>query len=59
MLIIGKNPLNDINVLQNQENIDLVMTRGKVQTTSNEMKVYLNPRLEGPPRRIVRVNVDM
>ena len=59
LLIIGKNPLDDINVLQNQENIDLVMTRGKVQTTSNEMKVYLNPRLEGPPRRIVRVNVDM
>ena len=59
LLIVGKNPLNDINVLQNQENIDLVMTHGKVQTTSNEMKVYLNPRLEGPPRRIVRVNVDM
>ena len=59
LLIIGKNPLNDINVLQNQENIDLVMTHGKVQTTSNEMKVYLDPRLEGPPRRIVRVNVDM
>ena len=59
LLIIGKNPLDDINVLQNQENIDLVMTHGKVQTTSNEMKVYLNPRLEGPPRRIVRVNVDM
>ena len=59
LLIIGKNPLNDINVLQNQENIDLVMTHGKVQTTSNEMKVYLNPRLNGPPRRIVRVNVDM
>ena len=59
LLIIGKNPLNDINVLQNQENIDLVMTHGKVQTTSNEMKVYLNPRLDGPPRRIVRVNVDM
>ena len=59
LLIIGKNPLDDINVLQDQENIDLVMTRGKVQTTSNEMKVYLNPRLEGPPRRIVRVNVDM
>ena len=59
LLIIGKNPLNDINVLQNQDNIDLVMTHGKVQTTSNEMKVYLNPRLDGPPRRIVRVNVDM
>ena len=59
LLIIGKNPLNDINVLQNQENIHLVMTHGKVQTTSNEMKVYLNPRLDGPPRRIVRVNVDM
>ena len=59
LLIIGKNPLDDINVLQNQENIDLVMTHGKVQTTSNEMKVYLNPRLDGPPRRIVRVNVDM
>ena len=59
LLIIGKNPLNDINVLQNQENIDLVMTHGKVQTTSNEMKVYLDPRLDGPPRRIVRVNVDM
>ena len=59
LLIIGKNPLDDINVLQNQENIDLVMTHGKVQTTSNEMKVYLNPRLEGPARRIVRVNVDM
>ena len=59
LLIIGKNPLDDINVLQDQENIDLVMTRGKVQTTSNEMKVYLDPRLDGPPRRIVRVNVDM
>ena len=59
LLIIGKNPLDDINVLQNQENIELVMTYGKVQTTSNEMKVYLNPRLDGPPRRIVRVNVDM
>ena len=59
LLIIGKNPLGDINVLQNQENIELVMTHGKVQTTSNEMKVYLNPRLDGPPRRIVRVNVDM
>jgi len=59
LLIIGKNPLNDINVLQNQENIDLVMTHGKVQTTSNEMKAYLDPRLDGPPRRIVRVNVDM
>ena len=59
LLIIGKNPLDDINVLQDQENIELVMTHGKVQTTSNEMKVYLNPRLEGPPRRIVRVNVDM
>ena len=59
LLIIGVNPLEDINVLQDQENIELVMTHGKVQTTSNEMKVYLNPRLEGPPRRIVRVNVDM
>ena len=59
LLIIGRNPLDDINVLQNQENIELVMTRGKVQTTSNEMRIYLNPRLEGPPRRIVRVNVDM
>ena len=59
LLIIGKNPLNDINVLQNQENIDLVMTHGKVQTTSNELKAYLDPRLDGPPRRIVRVNVDM
>ena len=59
LLIIGRNPLDDINVLQNQENIELVMTRGKVQTTSNEMRIYLNPRLDGPPRRIVRVNVDM
>ena len=59
LLIIGKNPLDDINVLQNQENIELVMTHGKVQTTSNEMRIYLNPRLDGPPRRIVRVNVDM
>ena len=59
LLIIGKNPLDDINVLQNQENIDLVMTHGKVQTTSNELKAYLDPRLDGPPRRIVRVNVDM
>ena len=59
LLIIGRNPLDDINVLQNQENIELVMTHGKVQTTSNEMRIYLNPRLDGPPRRIVRVNVDM
>ena len=59
LLIIGRNPLDDINVLQNQENIELVMTRGKGQTTSNEMRMYLNPRLDGPPRRIVRVNVDM
>ena len=59
LLIVGRNPLEDINVLQNQENIELVMTHGKVQTTSNEMRIYLNPRLDGPPRRIVRVNVDM
>ena len=59
LLIIGRNPLDDINVLQNQENIELVMTHGKVQTTSDEMRIYLNPRLDGPPRRIVRVNVDM
>ncbi len=59
LLIVGRNPLDDINVLQNQENIELVMTRGNVQTTSNEMRIYLNPRLDGPPRRIVRVNVDM
>ncbi len=58
LLIVGKNPLDDINVLQDQENVALVMTHGKVQTTSNEMKTYLNPRLEGPPRLIVRVNVD-
>ena len=59
LLIIGRNPLDDINVLQNQENIELGMTQGKVQTTSDEMRIYLNPRLEGPRRRIVRVNVDM
>ena len=59
LLIIGKNPLNDINVLQNQENIDLVMTHGKVQPTGKELKVYMTHRLEGPPWRIVRVNVDM
>ena len=59
LLIIGRNPLDDINVLQNQENIELVMTHGKVQTTSNAMRIYLNPRLDGPSRRIVRVNVDM
>ena len=58
VLIADKNPLDDINVLQVQENIALVMTRGRVQTTSEEMKTYLNPRLSGPPRRIVRVNVD-
>jgi imidazolonepropionase-like amidohydrolase len=59
LVIVEKNPLNDINVLQDQENIALVMTHGKVQTTSEEMKAHLNPRLGGPPRRIVRVNVDM
>ena len=59
LLIVNKDPTDDIKVLQDQENIALVMTRGKVQTTSDEMKTYLNPRLEGPPRRIVRVNVDM
>ncbi len=59
LLIVKKNPLDDINVLQNQENITLVMTHGKVQTTSEDMKIYLDPRLSGPPRRIVRVNVDM
>lgn len=59
VLIVDKNPLDDINVLQDQENIALVMTRGKVQTTSENMKKYLIPRLSGPPRRIVRVNVDM
>jgi imidazolonepropionase-like amidohydrolase len=59
LLIVDKNPLDDIKVLQDQENIALVMTHGIVRTTSEEMKVYLNPRLEGPPRRIVRVNVDM
>ena len=59
LLIVDKNPLEDINILQDQQNIALVMTHGEVQTTSEEMKTYLNPRLTGPPRRIVRVNVDM
>jgi len=59
LLIVGKNPLDDIDVLQDQDNISLVMTHGKVQTTSEEMKTYLNPRLSGPPRRIVRVNTEM
>ena len=59
LAIVDKNPLDDINTLQDQENIALVMTHGKVQTTSEEMKTYLDPRLTGPPRRIVRVNVDM
>ena len=58
LLIVEKNPLNDINTLQDQENIALVMTRGKVQTTSEGMKTYLNPRLGGPPKRIVRVTLD-
>lgn len=59
LLVVDKNPLEDINILQDQQNIALVMTHGEVQTTSEEMKTYLNPRLTGPPRRIVRVNVDM
>ena len=58
ILIVEKNPLDDINTLQDQENIALVMTNGKVQTTSEGMKTYLNPRLDGPPRRIVRVTLD-
>ncbi|HJP27925.1 MAG TPA: hypothetical protein QF694_03835 [Dehalococcoidia bacterium] len=57
LLIVDKNPLDDINVLQDQENIALVMTHGKVQITFEEMKGHLNPRLDSPPRRIVRVNV--
>lgn len=59
LLIVEKNPLDDINVLQDQENIALVMTHGKVQTTSEGMKLYLDPRLGGPPRRIVRVTLDV
>ena len=59
LLIVGKNPLEDIKVLQDQDNISLVMTHGKVQTTSEEMKTYLDPRLSGPPRQIVRVNAEM
>ena len=58
LLIVAKNPLDDIDVLQVQDNISLVMTHGKVQTTSEEMKTYLDPRLSGPPRLIVRVNAD-
>lgn len=58
LLVVSENPLDDINTLQDQEDIALVMTHGKVQTTSEEMKGSLNPRLEGPPRLIVRVNVD-
>jgi|TARA_B110000438_G_scaffold13055_1_gene12643 imidazolonepropionase-like amidohydrolase len=58
LLIVSKNPLDDIDVLQVQDNISLVMTHGKVQTTSEEMKAYLDPRLSGPPRLIVRVNAD-
>jgi len=58
LLIVEKNPLDDINTLQDQENIALVMTHGKVQTTSEGMKTYLNPRLGGPPKRIVRVTMD-
>ena len=58
LLIVEKNPLDDISVLQDVDNIALVMTHGKVQTTSENMKTLLCPRLGGPPRRIVRVTLD-
>ncbi len=58
LLLLDTNPLDDIKSLQQQENIALVMARGEVQTTSEEMKGHLDPRLGGPPRRIVRVTLD-
>ena len=58
LLIIDKNPLEDIRVLQDRDNLAMVMARGEVQTTSDEMRAHLNTRLGGPPRRIVRVTLD-
>jgi imidazolonepropionase-like amidohydrolase len=58
LLVLGTNPLQDITTLQDVENIDLVMARGEVQSTSPEMKIHLDSRLSGPPRRIVRVTLD-
>lgn len=58
LLIVDKNPLEDITILQNRDSLALVMARGKVQTTSDEMRSHLNTRLGGPPRRIVRVTLD-
>lgn len=58
LLVLRTNPLEDITVLQDPENIDLVMARGDVQSTSAQMKTHLNSRLSGPPTRIVRVTLD-
>lgn len=58
LLVLRKNPLDDITVLQDVENIDLVMARGKVQSTSAGMNAHLDGRLTGPPRRVVRVTLD-
>jgi imidazolonepropionase-like amidohydrolase len=58
LLVLGTNPLKDIKVLQDVENLDLVMARGEVQSTSKEMNAHLDGRLTGPPRRVVRVTLD-
>lgn len=58
LLLLNSNPLDDIKSLQDQDNIAMVMARGEVQTTSEEMKSYLDPTLGGPPRRIVKVTLD-
>lgn len=58
LLVLNSNPLDNIKSLQDQDNIALVMARGEVQTTSEEMKVHLDPTPGGPPRRIVKVTLD-
>lgn len=58
LLLLNSNPLDDIKSLQDQDNIAMVMARGEIQTTSEEMKIHLDPTLGGPPRRIVKVTLD-
>ncbi len=57
LIVVDGNPLDDITLLQDEHNVVLVITDGVVQATSDEYRAHLNPRLTGPPRRVVQVTL--
>ena len=51
LLIVSGDPLDDIAILYDQENIKLVMKEGKVESVDDEHAGYYSVRLPQPPER--------